>query len=74
MLVPSLVTLTVATITAFFSLNSEEEVFRVAMGFASALSVILTLIFAPWLVKLIVVAIPLVLDKINYWSVGNTNS
>jgi hypothetical protein len=68
MLVPSLVTLAVAALTAFFSMNTDEEVFKVAMGCASALSAVLTLIFAPWILKLAIVAVPLVLDKVNYWS------
>jgi hypothetical protein len=72
MLVPSLVTLTIATVTAFVSFNTDEEIFRVSMAFASALSTILTLIFAPWLVKLIIVAVPLVLEKLNSWSMESS--
>lgn len=68
MLVPSLLTLTVATISALFSINTEEEVFKVTMGFVSVLSALLTVIFVPWTVKLIVLIIPILLDKFNNWS------
>jgi hypothetical protein len=68
MLVPSLVTFTLATVAALFSINTKEEVFKVSMGFISALSALLTLIFAPLIVKIFIVIVPLVLDKLNYWS------
>ncbi|MGK7874857.1 MAG: riboflavin synthase subunit alpha [Xenococcaceae cyanobacterium] len=68
MLVPSLMTLAIASVAACLSLNSQEEVFKVAMGFTAVLSLFLTLIFAPWILKLLILAVPLVLDKLNYWS------
>jgi hypothetical protein len=74
MLVPSIVTLAVATITALFSINTEEEVFKVTMGFVSILSALLTLIFVPWTVKVIVLVVPILLDKFNYWSLGKPNN
>jgi hypothetical protein len=38
------------------------------MGFVSGLSALLTLIFAPLIIKVLIVVVPLVLDKLNYWS------
>ena len=74
MLVTSLVTLAVATAAAFFSINTDEEVFKVAMGFAAALSALLTLIFAPWIMKLVIVGVFLVLGKFDYWKTENYNN
>ena len=74
MLVTSLITLVLATVATFFSINTDEEVFKVAIGFAAVLSALLTLIFAPWIVKLVVIAVPLVLDKLNYWKTEDSNN
>ncbi len=74
MLVPSLMTLAIAALAVCLSLNSKEEVFKVAMGFTAALSLFLTLIFAPWALKLLILAVPLVLDKLNYWSAKKTTN
>lgn len=74
MLVPSIVTLMVATVAAFFSINTDEEVVKVSMGCASALSALLTLIFAPWFVKIFIMIVPIVLDKLNYWNLEKSNN
>ncbi len=74
MLVPSLTTLAIAAVAICLSLNSKEEVFKVAMGFTAVLSMFLTLIFAPWALKLLILAVPLVLDKLNYWSAEKTTN
>lgn len=74
MLIPSIVTLMVATVAALFSINTDEEIVKVAMGCASALSALLTLIFAPWFIKLFIVVIPFVLDKLNYWPTEKPNN
>ena len=63
MLVLSLVSLAIATLTACLSINSQEEVFKVAMAFAALLATVLTLFFAPWELKLIVILVPLLVDK-----------
>lgn len=74
MIIPSLVTLVLATVAALFSLNTEEEIFKVSMGFVSALSAFLTLVFAPSLVKVLIILIPLILDKLNYWSTDKSSN
>ncbi|ACK65289.1 hypothetical protein PCC8801_1223 [Rippkaea orientalis PCC 8801] len=66
MLILSLMTLAIASGSAFVSLNVKEEVIKAAMGCTAVLSFLLTLICAPWLLKLTIVAIPLViLDRLN---------
>ena len=68
MLVPSLMTLAIASVAACLSINTKEEVFKAAMGFTSVLALFLTLLFAPWVLKLAIVAVPLTLDKFNSWA------
>ena len=65
---PSLMALGVASVAACLSINSEEEVVKVAMASAAILSLLLTLILAPWILKLAAIGIPLGLDRLNAWS------
>ncbi len=74
MLVASLVTLAVAAVATFFSINTNEEVFKVAMGFTAALAALLTLIFAPWIMKLVIVGGFLASSRLNYWTAENSNN
>ncbi len=64
MLVLSLITLALATIAAYLSIKTQEEIFKVGMAGTSLISGLLTLWFAPWELKVLIVIIPLVLDKI----------
>lgn len=68
MLVPSLMSFGIATVTAWASINTEEEVCQAALGLVSVLSIILSLFFAPWLIKLLVIVIPLLLEKFKPFS------
>ncbi len=68
MLVPTIMTLSIASAAACLSINTKEEVVKVAMAFVAILFLVLTLVFAPWIVKLIVMAIPIGLEKLNFWS------
>ncbi|OKH24826.1 riboflavin synthase subunit alpha [Hydrococcus rivularis NIES-593] len=68
MLVLSLITLAIASVAAFVSFNTREEVVKAAMGFTAVIFSFLTLLLAPWALKLAIVAIPLALDRINNWS------
>ncbi|MDJ0845691.1 riboflavin synthase subunit alpha [Crocosphaera sp.] len=65
MLIISLITLAIASVSAFLSLNLKEDVVRASMACVAVLSSLLTLIFAPWVLKLSIVAIPLVIDRLN---------
>jgi hypothetical protein len=58
MLVPSLITLAVAALAACLSLNTQEEIVKVAMAFTSVVGVLLTLMVAPWVIKLLLISIP----------------
>jgi hypothetical protein len=65
MLVLSIITLGIASVAAFLSLNTKEEVFKVSMVCTSIIFTVLTLAIAPWFLKLMIVAIPFALDKLN---------
>ncbi|MGB5594716.1 MAG: riboflavin synthase subunit alpha [Crocosphaera sp.] len=65
MLIISLITLAIASVSAFLSLNLREDVVKVSMGCVAVLSSLLTLLVAPWALKLSLVAIPIVLDRLN---------
>ncbi|MGC9503068.1 hypothetical protein [Baaleninema sp.] len=64
MLVSCLATLAVAGVSIVLSLNTTEEIVKVAMAGVAGLCLILSLIFAPWPVKALVLAAPLALDRL----------
>ncbi|MCT7976763.1 hypothetical protein [Laspinema olomoucense] len=65
MLVPSLISLTVASLAFCLSVNTTEEIVKVAATVLAAFCVILSVIFAPWMVKLALLAIPFLSQKLN---------
>lgn len=72
MLITSLITFVIATVAAWGSINTEEEVCQAALGLISVLSTILSLFFAPWLIKVVIVAIPLLWEKVKPFSLGRS--
>lgn len=60
----SLITLGIATITTYLSINSQEEIFKVGMATVAIIFGLLSLFFAPWELKLLVIVIPFILEKI----------
>ncbi|BFM39961.1 riboflavin synthase subunit alpha [Synechocystis sp. LKSZ1] len=68
MVVLSLVSLVVAFLSAAFCLNIREEVVRAALGCVAILSLLLTLVCAPWALKLTLIAIPIGLERFYHWS------
>ncbi|CCQ50096.1 riboflavin synthase subunit alpha [Crocosphaera watsonii WH 8501] len=65
MLIISLITLLIASVSAFLSINSNEDIVKVSMGCVALLCSLITLIVAPWVLKLSIIAIPLVIDRLN---------
>jgi hypothetical protein len=61
----SLTTLAVASLSAFLSLNTQEDVFKAAMGCTAIISFLLTLFIAPWALKLSIVAVPLMVNWLS---------
>jgi hypothetical protein len=59
MLVPSLTTLVIASVAVFFSLNTSEEIVKVATAFVAGLCLFFSLFFAPVVIKLVIIAVPL---------------
>jgi hypothetical protein len=66
MLIFSLVTLSMASLAAFLSFRSQEEIFRVAMGCVALLCIFLTLCIAPWALKLTLIVIPFIWERLNW--------
>ncbi|HEY9768908.1 MAG TPA: hypothetical protein V6C71_10500 [Coleofasciculaceae cyanobacterium] len=72
MLTLSLVTLFVAAIALYISSKIDDDVFKAGMRFTSIAFSLLTLFCAPWILKLCLVAIPLVIS-LNSLSTENLN-
>ncbi|MGL4883232.1 MAG: hypothetical protein ACRC8K_19555 [Waterburya sp.] len=68
MLAISLVTLLLAAIALYISYQIQDDVFRAATRFTSLTFSLVTLLCAPWLLKLCLVAIPLVIASLGSWS------
>jgi hypothetical protein len=68
MIIPSLMSLVIATVAAWLSLNTKEEVVQAAMGLTALFSCLLALFFAPWIFKVLVVGVPLLLERMKYLS------
>lgn len=62
---PLLVNLAVAAGTAYLSLNTSEEIVKVASAFVAILSSFLSLLFVPWPVKILILVLPLVVGKLR---------
>jgi hypothetical protein len=75
MLVLSLITLAIASASAFLSLHTKEDVVKAAMACMAIVAIFLTLSIAPWPVKAIVFVLVSLSLKINNWSTErSTNS
>lgn len=68
MISPALLTLGIAALATCLSLTTKEEIVKVAMGFVAVLTGFVALCFLPWEIKLLVIAIPVILDRLNSWS------
>jgi len=64
----SVVSLAIASVSAFFSLNVQEEVLKVSLAFTAVFAIVLTLFCAPWSLKLTLAAIPLVIERVYSFS------
>ena len=71
MLALSLCCLAVVAIAIYLSTKIEDEVFKVGMGFTALAFSLVLLICAPWILKMIVAAIPLVISSLGDLSVEN---
>lgn len=64
MLVPSLITLGAALVAVFFSTNTNEEMVKIAATGLAGLFAILSLILLPWPIKLTLVILPFLSDRL----------
>jgi hypothetical protein len=65
MLAPLFINLTVAAVAICLTFNTKEEVVKVAAIFIAGLSLFLCLFFAPLLLKLLILVIPFLLEKLH---------
>ncbi|WP_036483497.1 hypothetical protein [Myxosarcina sp. GI1] len=65
MLAISIVTLSVAAISIYLSSIIEDDVFKAGMRFTALTFSLITLFCAPWILKLGLVIIPLILGSFN---------
>ena len=73
MLALSIATFSVAAIALYISSKIEDDVFKAGMYFTSLAFTLVTLICAPWILKFVVAAIPLIMASLNSWYTGNLN-
>ncbi len=71
MLVSSIISLGVASVATCVSLNTKEEVVKIVTACTAVLAFLLTLIFVPWELKLLVIALPFLWERFRYNSSGN---
>lgn len=64
----SILTLGIATLATYISMATKEEVVKVAMGCVAVLAGFIALCYLPWMLKLCVIAVPILLDRLNAWS------
>lgn len=63
-MIPLIVTFIAALIAVYFYFNTKEEMLRIAAGFIAVMCVLSGLWFAPLIVKVVVVATPLIGEKL----------
>jgi hypothetical protein len=71
MLTLSLVTLFVAAIALYVSYIINDDVFQAAMRFTALTFSLVALLCAPWLLKLVLVAVPLAIASWNSFATEN---
>ncbi|MBE9125464.1 MULTISPECIES: hypothetical protein [unclassified Coleofasciculus] len=74
MLLPSFITLTIAVVSVCVSVNAREELMQVAAVLTALLCLFLSLVLAPWLVKLLIAAALLLTSKRTSWEIFRYNS
>ena len=68
MLALSLMTLGIATAALYIGSKIKDEVFKAGMTFTALSFALVTLVCAPWILKMSLVAAPFILGSINLWS------
>lgn len=65
MLAPLLIDLTIAFSAIYLAIHTKEEIVKIIAIFIATVSVVLSIIFAPLFIKLLIIAIPLLYEKLN---------
>ncbi|MGD2181514.1 hypothetical protein [Lusitaniella coriacea] len=72
MLAPLLVNLAIAFSAIYLALYTKEEIVRIIAISIATVSVVLSVIFAPLLIKLLIIAIPLLYEKLNFSKIAES--
>lgn len=65
MLAISCILILITVAAASLSINTKEEVVKVSMAVVALLALFITIVVAPWSVKLPIIAIPLFIGKLE---------
>ncbi|MFN9176152.1 MAG: riboflavin synthase subunit alpha [Synechocystis sp.] len=57
-----------ASLSAFLCINIREDVIRASLGCVAILSILVTLFFAPWALKLTLAAVPFGIERFYRFS------
>lgn len=63
---PFLMTLGLAAGSAWLSRTSRDEIVKTGMAIITIIALLLTIVFAPWMVKLAVIGLALGYDKLSF--------
>jgi len=63
MYAPLMINLAVTCVALCLSINTKEEIVKVVAAFIAIVSALLSLIFAPLWVKILIISLPLIYDK-----------
>jgi hypothetical protein len=69
----SLASLGIATVAIYISYKIQDDVFKVGMNSTAILFFLVTLVCAPWLLKLTLVAIAFIFARLSPWLVEKMN-
>ncbi|BAW95839.1 hypothetical protein NIES970_07530 [[Synechococcus] sp. NIES-970] len=65
MINPSILSLGIAAGATCLSVSSKEEIVKVATGFVAVLAGLLALCYAPWEIKVLVVVVPVIIERLR---------
>ncbi|ANV83583.1 riboflavin synthase subunit alpha [Picosynechococcus sp. PCC 7003] len=65
MINPSILSLGVAACATCLSVTTKEEIVKVATGCVAILAGFLALCYAPWVIKVLVIAMPIIIERLK---------
>lgn len=68
MFIPCLTSIAVTVFAVYLSVNANEEMIKLAMAGVAFISLCLTLVFAPLVFKLVLLAVPFIGSRLFNWA------